>query len=569
MKQNYTKNSIVISVLFLTLLYPLLAHRPASATTAAQFPSTFTYDFHTNGTLEESSTADTSSSPYWWLNSGGLFVLKDGQGMTNQGSLSDNQKWRLRYAASNPQGTDNGYHPQNVFSMLTRHAWDNSQQEIYFTIAHDNLSNSQNIHPYNNVALLSRYQNDATYYFGSVRADGHTVIKKKQNGIYTTLADATLLAGSFSSTHPDLIPKNIPIGLRILTTTNADQTVTINLYTDIGHTGTWKLATQARDTHTPITSIGTNGIRSDFMDVAYDDYRLITTDAATASPSTTTTPLSTPSPTVSATPTPTASDTPVPTITPTPSPSPSPSVVVPGYGLSQDATIQETGTQSDSTSSDWWLNSGGYFTINNGIGATIQGALSSLDPWYKAYASANPTDTDNGAHPQNIFRLVTRTLWQNVQQEGYFTITKDNFSSSPNRDGHNGLLFFNHYVDSQNLYYTGIRVDGYAVIKKKQNGVYTTLAYNKIFPGTYDRSSNTNLLPHNTSIGLRSIVTDNADGSVTIKLYMDVGHTGTWTLIAQTTDAGANGSPITAKAAAGIRTDFMDVQLREYRLINI
>jgi hypothetical protein len=219
----------------------------------------------------------------------------------------------------------------------------------------------------------------------------------------------------------------------------------------------------------------------------------------------------------------------------------------------------------DSSSPYFWVNSGAQMRLANGRGMTIQGDLPEGHPWRAIYAAANPLDTDNGKHPQNIFRLVGRSRWQNSQQEAYFKIAKDNLSASPNRDGHNGLLLFNRYQDSQSLYYTGIRVDGSVVIKKKLNGTYTTLGMKKIFPGTYNRMTNPNLLPHDTWIGLRSVVRTNANGSVTIQVYTDVSWKGIWTLALTAVDDGSSGAPITAAGYGGIRTDFMDVIFDSYR----
>jgi chitodextrinase len=219
--------------------------------------------------------------------------------------------------------------------------------------------------------------------------------------------------------------------------------------------------------------------------------------------------------------------------------------------------LEEQGSMAESTSADWWLNSGAYY-IDNGDGTqgTIQGSLASNDPWRTLYATDNPVDTDNGYHPQNIFRLVSRTNYENYQQEAYFKITKQNLSASTERDAWSGLLLFNRYRDSDNLYYAGIRADGTAVIKSKKNGNYTTMTQNTIFPGTYNRVTNPNLLPQNTWIGLRTRVQTNIDGSVTVTLYMDNGRTGTWTQIATATD---RSNPILGSHAVGIRTDFMDV----------
>lgn len=237
-------------------------------------------------------------------------------------------------------------------------------------------------------------------------------------------------------------------------------------------------------------------------------------------------------------------------------------------------TLQETNASQTSPSAFWWLSSGGfvYISTDGNSGATFQGALSENSKWRMLYATNNPADTDGGIHPQNIFRLVTKSRWQNFTQEAYFLIAKDNLSASANRNSSNGILFFNRDQDSQNLYYTGLRVDGYAVIKKKLNGVYYTLAEKPFITGSvYDKGSNPNLLPRNSLIGLRSIVQNNQDGAVSIKLYVDNGRTGNWVLAAEATDDGKSygGAAITQSGYAGIRTDFMDVLFDDYKLSNL
>ncbi|PIN91563.1 hypothetical protein COU57_00100 [Candidatus Pacearchaeota archaeon CG10_big_fil_rev_8_21_14_0_10_32_14] len=151
----------------------------------------------------------------------------------------------------------------------------------------------------------------------------------------------------------------------------------------------------------------------------------------------------------------------------------------------------------------------------------------------------------------------------------YFKINKNEKSSSPNRDGHNGLLLMSRIQDGNNLYYAGIRVDGQAVIKKKQNGIYYTLSSNKTFSGVYNRNLNPNLLPKNIWIGLKSETYTLKDETI-IKLYMDVNRTGNWKLITQTRDfKKSQGYPILTSGFAGIRTDFMDVEFDDYKLENI
>ncbi len=237
------------------------------------------------------------------------------------------------------------------------------------------------------------------------------------------------------------------------------------------------------------------------------------------------------------------------------------------YTFNDIGQLQEASSALASTSRYWWVNSGAYLNISGGYGRTIQGALAATDPWRILYAANNPTDTDNGQHPQNIFRLVSRNQWQNARTEAQFYIDRDNLSASPNRNVSNGLLLFNRYQDSQNLYYAGVRVDGAAVIKKKQNSIYTTLAYtSNIFAGTYNHATNPDLIPKNQWMGLRTDVQNQSDGSVRITLYLDRNNNGNWQQMAQATD---KSTPITKAGYNGIRTDFMDVTFENFRTTNL
>ena len=242
------------------------------------------------------------------------------------------------------------------------------------------------------------------------------------------------------------------------------------------------------------------------------------------------------------------------------------------YTFNVNGTLDEAGAMDQSWSPYWWLNSGGQMHLSLGIGQTVQGNLGTLSKWRLAYFLSNPTDTDNGYHPQNIFRLVTRSLWQNFKEEAYFRINADNVSDSPNRNQSNGILLFNRYLDSNNLYYAGIRVDGLAVIKKKMNGTYYTLNSKKIYTdASYERKTSPNLLPHGTWVGLRSEVLNNPDNTVTIRLFTDVGKTGVWKLVLETKDDNKSfgGNAISSSGYAGIRLDFMDVDFSNYKITNI
>lgn len=236
--------------------------------------------------------------------------------------------------------------------------------------------------------------------------------------------------------------------------------------------------------------------------------------------------------------------------------------------FSGSSVLEEAGSMSESRSKNWWLNSGAKFIYSNGIGRTVQGELSGYDPWRLAYKIENPEDTDNGYHPQNIFRLVTRSKWKNFTQQVYFKINKDNLSSSENRNASNGVLLFNRYQSGQTLYYAGLRVDGAAVVKKKLNGTYYTMSYKQVFSGSYNESSKPDLIPSGTWIGIKTDVTTNSKGEVVLKLYTDVGKTGSWKLVIDTKDTkGKYGkSLITNEGYAGIRTDFADVDFSNYKI---
>ena len=241
------------------------------------------------------------------------------------------------------------------------------------------------------------------------------------------------------------------------------------------------------------------------------------------------------------------------------------------YTFDSAGTLVETGGMSDSASPYWWLSSGAYLHMRSGLGSTIQGTLPKNDYFRRYYAQTSATDTDNGYRPQNLFRLSTRSRWQNFRQQVYFRIQRDNLSASPNRNASNGLLLMSRYLDENNLYYAGIRVDGAAVIKKKYRGAYYTMAYARMFTGAlYDRTSNPSLLPKDLWLGVRAELRNNPDGTVRIALYIDPGPGG-WVLVFDVLDNGlAYGGPaITSAGYGGVRTDFMDVELENYWAVKL
>jgi hypothetical protein len=236
------------------------------------------------------------------------------------------------------------------------------------------------------------------------------------------------------------------------------------------------------------------------------------------------------------------------------------------YGMENDFVLEEAGSMSESANPFWWLNSGGYFTVNNGYGRSIWKELDSNDRWYKAYAKANPLDTERGSRPQNIFRLIAKKSGLHIKQEAHFVVMDYFESASPNRAGHNGIHLFSRYSNGNNTYYSGIRVDGRAVIKKKAKGVYYTLAQSKVIGGDFDRKLNPSLLPARSIIGLRSQVRERPDGSVRLSLELDIGGNEKWQEAVTVVDDGKFGGPPLTRGFGGIRTDFMDILVFGYKL---
>ena len=240
------------------------------------------------------------------------------------------------------------------------------------------------------------------------------------------------------------------------------------------------------------------------------------------------------------------------------------------YSFNSTGILNETGSMEESPSPYWWVDSGGQLIVGGGTGSTMMGYAPAGSYWRALYQNDNPEDTDEGAHPQNIFRLVTKSTWENFAAQADFFIAKDNFSSSTNRNASNGLLLMSRYADAgQTLYYAGIRVDGTAVIKKKYKGTYYTMAQQQVFPGAYQGDQDSqNLLPHGEWISLRSEVSTLADGSVEVKLFTKLPTDPGWSEVLDAADSGQyDGTPpISAAGFAGIRTDFMDVEFQNYKL---
>lgn len=234
------------------------------------------------------------------------------------------------------------------------------------------------------------------------------------------------------------------------------------------------------------------------------------------------------------------------------------------YNFDWEGTLSESESAALSLSPYWWLGSGAILAMSEGVGRTLSGNLDESDKWRRLYEKTNPIDTENGAKPQNIFRLVTKDKWLNSTQEVSFRLESYNESASPNRNESNGLLLLSRYLDEDSLYYAGVRVDGYAVIKKKYKGNYYTLAEAKVFPGVYNRESRPNLIPRGEWLRFKSEIEDLPPENVRITLSREV--RGEWREILRATDTGLDAPTLTRGGRAGLRTDFMDVSFENYSI---
>ena len=137
------------------------------------------------------------------------------------------------------------------------------------------------------------------------------------------------------------------------------------------------------------------------------------------------------------------------------------------YTFNSTGNLKESSDASKSSSPYWWLNSGALLSIQNGVGKTLQGDLSPNNPIRLVYNKNKPVESDNGSHPQNIFRLLTKQSWENNRQQIYLKINGDNLQNPKNRNPWNALSLASRYINDLNYYYVSLRMDGNVSIKKK------------------------------------------------------------------------------------------------------
>ena len=290
MNKSYKKLILYVGTLVLVVLVfdfgipgylrylQVMKEREHAAQIAATIGSVFTYRFAVDGVLEEASELYKSTSPYWWLNSGGLFYIDDGTGRTIQGSLLEKNKWRTLYNKNNPEDTDRGYKPQNLFRLITRGTWHNFEEQVFFKISKYNLSESANRNESNGVLLLGRYEDGDNLYYVGLRVDGTAVIKKKLHGTYYTLAQKQIFPGTYDIIqNPNLLPLEKWIGLKAKIFNASENMTYLELYTDVGRTGEWKLVLDVLDNGTYgviVNKKSSAGLRSDFMDISFASYKI-------------------------------------------------------------------------------------------------------------------------------------------------------------------------------------------------------------------------------------------------------------------------------------------------------
>jgi hypothetical protein len=175
-----------------------------------------------------------------------------------------------------------------------------------------------------------------------------------------------------------------------------------------------------------------------------------------------------------------------------------------------------------------------------------------------------PAQSDNGVHPQNMFLMLTKNSVTYPSAQVYFNRQTDNISNQANSNAWNGEAVLMRYIDAKNYYYGGIRVDGYAVIKKITNGKAQTIASKKLILGNYDPTSNPDLIPLQQWNGVRLEVDDTASGT-RLTLYTDLGRYHTWQQTASVIDDPAKfGSAITSPGRAGIESDYADALMDDF-----
>lgn len=225
-----------------------------------------------------------SASPIFWLNSGGRMITVNGRGNTIQGDLLPTDKWYQIYHKTPGSdayvNSDGGLHPQNLFRLYTRQKFLDTSCSAIFRMNKYHLSDASERKESNGLLVMSRATPDgADAYYGGVRVDGTTVIKRKKGGIYSpNLLAKKIFPGTYDRAggngSPNLIPLGAWIGIKLVTKTLPNGHVQLSLFTDMFWTGIWSLAGTVEDSN-PILHDGLHALRTDFADVTFDALRIL------------------------------------------------------------------------------------------------------------------------------------------------------------------------------------------------------------------------------------------------------------------------------------------------------
>lgn len=239
--------------------------------------SSFIYTFDQDGILAETGKRNESSSRYFWVSSGGRMLMKSGIGSTILGKLTADDPTRVLYGKMNPLDTDNGYQPQNTFRLVSSSEWGNAETSVRFNIVRTNLTATPNRDGYSGVFLMGRYSDQYNLYYIGIRHDGLAVIKKKIKGTYYTLATAQVFgdkATYHKTTNANMIPIEKWMSLKGTFENLPDGSVRITGYLAKDGTNSFTKIVTALDTGTGGSPLfkGASGLRTDYMDVQFDDF---------------------------------------------------------------------------------------------------------------------------------------------------------------------------------------------------------------------------------------------------------------------------------------------------------
>lgn len=238
------------------------------------------YTFNVPGVLYEVSRPELSPSPYWWVSSGGMLIIENDLGHTIEQALPRSDTWAWRYRRNNPLDTDGGRYPQNLFRLISKRIAGDADVSALFEVRAVHTTDTPNRDMWSGVFLITRYQDSDNLYYAGVRQDGHAVIKKKIQGVYYTLGEIPLFSSANpynKYTNPNLIPGNTWMGFRVRTEMqNGSMEIVFSI--DEENDGTWQEVLSVIDSGTggpPHSGEGHVGIRTDYLDVAFDDFTII------------------------------------------------------------------------------------------------------------------------------------------------------------------------------------------------------------------------------------------------------------------------------------------------------